>query len=178
MSKIHSFAISLLLSGFLCALAQGQDDAAVRPRRSQPDQSTKSAKPPSREAITEAKKLYKAGEKYGDSGRFTEAANSFEQAVKLNPEYADAYLGLGHAYYDLRQWEPAIKNLQRCVDLNPKDKFAADLLASARSMLERESNKPAAANVSDAPPSLTKTVPANSKAPDDAGLTRIYRVGP
>ncbi|HYW70542.1 MAG TPA: tetratricopeptide repeat protein [Pyrinomonadaceae bacterium] len=174
MFKARIFATCFLLAGLHCAIVQAQDDSGVRPRRSQIEGIT-SAKPPSRAAMAEARKLYKAGEKYGDSGRFAEAARSFEQALKLDPEYADAYLGLGHAYYDLHQWEPAIENLQRSLDLKPKDKFAADLLTSARSMLERDAPKPLVANVADA--SLSKTTTARSK-PDESALTAIYRVGP
>jgi protein involved in polysaccharide export with SLBB domain len=175
MSKGRFLVTVLMVSGLLCALAQAQENSAVRPRRSQAEPPLTSFKPPSREAIAEAKKLYKAGEKYGNLGRFAEAANSFEQALKLNPEYADAYLGLGHAYYDLHQWKPAIENLQQALTLNPKDKFAADLLTSARSLLDRDSKEPLAANVG-AP--MSKATLANSNTPDETGLTRIYRVGP
>jgi protein involved in polysaccharide export with SLBB domain len=107
----------------------------------------------------------------------------------LNPDYADAYLGLGHAYYDLHQWEQAIENLHNGLVRKPKDKTATDLLADARLMLEREKGNRekialeandavertdgSTASLISAPSSTTTTKPAN-----DPALTKVYRIGP
>src|SRR5262249_50206864 len=53
------------------------------------------------EANAEARKLYKEGVRYGHAGLFNQAAELFERAVKLKPDYDDAYNGLGHAYFDM-----------------------------------------------------------------------------
>jgi len=192
MLKARLFAIVLTLAAFP-AVISAQNDPAVRPRRAQisPVTSATSSTPaippnlePSHHDMAEAKKFYKAGEKDGLAGRFSDAANNFEQAVKLNPGYADAWLGLGHAYFDLRQWQPAIENLQRGLAFKPKDEFAAALLAEARSNLKKE-NQPAKSeaslartteNVSLA--SLGKPALSTSEPTDNSGLTKIYRVGP
>ena len=108
------------------------------PRHLRPSLKQLTAQLTAAEASAEAKRLYNSGVKYGRAGLFKQAAESFEQAVKLNPDYADAYLGLGHAYYDLHQWEQAIENLNNGLSLKPKDKTGTDLLADARLMLERE----------------------------------------
>jgi len=189
MLKARFFAILLTLSAH-AAVVSAQNDPAVRPRRAQISPAT-SATPattsnlePSHHDLAEAKKLYKAGEKDGLAGRFADAAKNFEQATKLNPGYADAWLGLGHAYFDLHQWQQAIDNLQRALKFKPKDEFAAGLLAEARSNLNKE-NKPAKSEVSLARTtenvslaSLGKPALSNSKPTDDSGLTKIYRVGP
>ncbi|HKR60165.1 MAG TPA: tetratricopeptide repeat protein [Pyrinomonadaceae bacterium] len=189
----HFLFVVLLLSGLPAAVAQGQTDYIVRPRRTQnppsvTGQSDRQA--PSSEARAEAKRLYKAGVKYGTSGLFKQAAESFEQALKLNPDYSDAYFSLGHAYYDLGQWEDAIDTLLRGLALKPKDKEGQDRLAQSRMMLERET-----ANREDKSPagnggggdakgsraSLRSTAPlaATSKPPaNDLALTDVYRVGP
>src|SRR5690242_6338650 len=56
-------------------------------------------------ANAEAKALYKTGLDLLDSGQLNQAASSFEQAVKLDPEYADAYEALGRAYFKMREWQ-------------------------------------------------------------------------
>ena len=187
-----TFAIFLLLVlvGVTSVLVFGQTDSPVRPRRTQSLSSfpqDDQSKPPSPEAKAGAKRLYRAGVEYGLAGLFRQAAASFEQAVKLNPAYADAYLSLGHAYSDLRQWEQAINSLERGLTLKPKDKDGIARLAYARSMLERESGPQG--NISlDADDkrehaegshvSLSSGAQrAKSRAPDDIALTNIYRVG-
>jgi protein involved in polysaccharide export with SLBB domain len=122
--------------------------------------------------------LYKAGVKLGLARQYQEAANNFEQALKLNPEYADAYLSLGHAYYDLHQYERAIETLQRGVALKPKDKEGIALLGRARLMLEREQNS-ARGTASGSTTSLSRIAssPATIRPANDSGLTKVYRVG-
>jgi polysaccharide biosynthesis/export protein len=105
--------------------------------------------------------------------------------VKLDPGYAEAWLSLGHAYFDLRQWQPAIDNLQRGLAMKPKDTLAADLLAEARSRLAKEGQqkKPSEADTPRATESITlaslsKPALSPSKPDDESGLTKIYRIGP
>jgi len=190
MSLARFFAISLILSAFPSAYIQAQSDGSVRPRRTQtPPAATDPAdsQPISAEANAEAKRLYKEGVNHGTAGRFKEAADDFEQAIKLNPDYADAYLSLGHAYSDLHHWEQAIDSLQRGLALKPKDKDAIDRLAHARSMLQRESAdgdqgtlEAKAARVQDRSKSSANRIvrsPA-TKTSKEIDLTTIYRVGP
>jgi len=185
MFKARFFAL-LLLSGLPSALVHGQTDPVMRPRRAQTPAASQASvrQTPSPDATAEAKRLYKEGVKFGTAGLFREAANNFEQAVKLNPEYADAYLSLGHAYYDMHLLEQAIENLERGLSFKPKDKDAADLLGRARMMLGRESGrdkKPlmatSARQPSGSPSSLGRTTPS-TKPSDDSSLTRFYRIGP
>ncbi|HZI85480.1 MAG TPA: tetratricopeptide repeat protein, partial [Pyrinomonadaceae bacterium] len=78
----------------------------------------------SRQASDEAKRLHKIGVKYGLSGLFRQAAGLFQRAIQLNPNFADAHYSLGHAYFDLGQYEDAIQSLEKALLLNPKDKEA------------------------------------------------------
>ena len=190
MFKAHHLATLLLLSGFPSALAQDQSDP-VRPRLAQAPPAVNEVadrKPVSAEATAEAKRLYNSGVKYGRAGLFKQAAEGFGQAVKLNPDYADAYLGLGHAYYDLHLWEQAIENLNNALALKPKDKKAIDIRADARLMLEREKGSREkialeakdAKDQTDGSPALSTapSSPPTSKPANDAALTKVYRVGP
>src|SRR5262245_20380186 len=182
MSLRSLLSIALLLIGFPAVLVQGQTDLPERPRRAQsapPVASKSNHQAVSADASAEAKRLYKAGVKYGSAGLFQQAAASFEQAVRLNPTYADAYPSLGHAYYDLAKWEQAIDSLQHGLALKPNDKDSQSRLAHARVMLERESrsseakaeNEPAngaTVSLSSVAPSTTNT----KRSSDSTSLTK------
>jgi protein involved in polysaccharide export with SLBB domain len=188
MFRAYYLATLVLVSCLPSALVQGQSDL-TRPRRTQTTSAVTESndpKAPSPEATAEARRLYNAGVKYGHAGLYKQAANSFEQAVKLNPDYADAYLSLGHAYYDLRLWEQAIESSNRGLALKPKDKNAIDLVADARLMLEREKESRTKNSVESndtpdqadgSPASLSTNPPATSKPANDIALTKVYRVG-
>ncbi len=187
MFKAHYLATLLLLASSV--LAQDQSDPG-RPRLTQTPPAVNEVadrKPASAQATAEAKRLYNSGVKYGRAGLFKQAAEKFEQAVKLNPDYAEAYLGLGHAYYDLHLWEQAIENLNNGLVLKPKDKKAIDLRADARLMWEREKGSREkialeannASEQTDGSLALSNApAPATIKPANDPALTKVYRVGP
>ena len=159
-------------------------------------------RPVSPEARAAAKRLYKEGLKYGSAGLFQQAAETLEKVVALDPQFADAYFSLGHAYFDMKRWAEAAKNFERALDLNPKDVEAQDRLSFARTMLQPYGggtkpipNRPvkpvepkqqqpvgspvAVATKSPAPsPVQSEEVPENKSSNDEMALTRIYRIGP
>jgi tetratricopeptide (TPR) repeat protein len=93
------------------------------------------------EPYTESKRLYREGVKYALAGLYAQAAQIFQQAVKLDPQFADAHFALGHAYADMGRWQNAADSFQRALELNPKDLEAQDRLEQARDMLARQSGK-------------------------------------
>jgi protein involved in polysaccharide export with SLBB domain len=100
----------------------------------------------------EAKRLYKEGVKYGESGLFVQAVELLQRSVRLDPGNADAHFALGHAYYDLKQWRNAIESLKAAVALNPNDDEARDRLGLARAMLWEEDSARIAKERRTAPP--------------------------
>ena len=132
------FVLSFACADLLCAQTSGSktqplaltnhsnDAAASRPVE-------KAVTPEARAA---ARKLYKEGVKYGLAGLYPQAAATFEKVVALDPQFADAYFALGHAYFDMKSWAKAAKNLDRALELNPKDVEAQDRLSFARTMLQ------------------------------------------
>src|SRR5262245_18418243 len=70
----------------------------------------------------ESRALYKTGLEQLDSGQVSQAALSFEQALKLSPDYAEAYEALGRSYFKMRQWQKAIDSFRRAASLNTKAK--------------------------------------------------------
>ncbi len=162
------------------------------------------ARPVSPEARAAAKRLYKEGVKYGTAGLFAQAAATFEKAVALDPQFADAYFSLGHAYFDLKRWAEAAENLERALELNPRDVEAQDRLSFARTMLQphgggtkpipmrpatvpekKVAQQPVGGQVSmaaktSAPAPVAENVEPVEEKPksDEMALTRIYRIGP
>src|SRR5690242_5495431 len=47
--------------------------------------------------------LFKAGIKFFEAGKYTEAAKQFEFAVKVSPRYPEAYNALGSVYTNLNR---------------------------------------------------------------------------
>ena len=97
--------------------------------------------PTPHEPYSESKRLYREGVKYALAGLYTQAVQIFQQALKLDPQFADAHFALGHAYSDMGRWQNAIDSFERAVKLNPKDLEAQDRLDEARDMLARQSGK-------------------------------------
>lgn len=140
--------------------------------------------------LLESTRLYKEAAKYGNAGLFRQAAELFERAIKLNPEFADAYFGLGHAYFDLKQWAKAIEPLQRAIELKPNDNEARDLLDQARLMLQGERSSPpnpVAAKPESEPVAGTVVSLGAGPQPEvlttkiksnEMELTKLYRIGP
>jgi tetratricopeptide (TPR) repeat protein len=44
----------------------------------------------------------------------------YNQAIKLNPENADAFINRGNTYTKLKQFEKAIQDYNQAIKLNPK----------------------------------------------------------
>jgi tetratricopeptide (TPR) repeat protein len=64
-----------------------------------------------------ARPHYRAGEEYLRIEAWKEAAKSFQQAIGIDPQFEDAYYGLGRAQMALRQFAEAIESYTKCRDL-------------------------------------------------------------
>lgn len=144
------------------------------------DPKTKSA-----EASKEAKRHYKSGVKFGRAGSFEQAAASFLEAIRLKPDFGDAYFGLGHAYFDLKRWQESIKALERAVEIDPKDVEAYAMMGQAYSNLRRDSEASGRASnhapVAERARIVSVAAKSSNASPAESNeriLTTIYRVGP
>ena len=160
-----------------------------------------------REPYSESKRLYREGVKYALAGLYAQAAQLFQQVVKLDPQFADGHFALGHAYADMGRWQNAIDSFQRAVELNPKDLEAQDRLEQARDMLARQTGKkpekkeipktqppsqpvgeqislnakpvaPASTTPSETSTNETTEAAKANAAAKELALTKLYRVGP
>lgn len=187
-----SLSVCLALSIIGLTLLSSQTiDGQTRPRTlsSSTEDSAESPTETDRQsppgASSEAKRLYKAGVQYREAGLFTQAAELFQRALKLKPDYGDAYRSLGQAYLDLKQSDDAVRCLEHSLALNPKDKHARVLLQQARWMLDSEtgegSKEPIISEGSQASINVTSPIPtakAVNVSATESSLTRVYRVGP
>lgn len=138
---LKSIGIAAFVVLFACAVsinAQTSVKQSLALTNSHSDAATArpANRPVSPEARAKARRLYKEGVKYGLAGLFPQAAATFRQAVTLDPQFADAFFSLGHAYFDMKRWAEAADSLERALELNPKDVEAQDRLSFARTMLQ------------------------------------------
>ena len=52
------------------------------------------------------------------------AVNAFKELTDTYPDYIEGFLGLGHAYERLSQYDEAIAAIQKAIEINPKDPLA------------------------------------------------------
>lgn len=69
------------------------------------------------------------------------AVVALKAALEVHPEDANAHYLLGNIYYDKRQYEPAIKNWEKALELNPKFPTVWRNLALAYFNKKKESKK-------------------------------------
>lgn len=77
------------------------------------------------ETNTEARRLLQEGIKLTGAGQLPQAVRLFQEAIRLDPHYAEAYSALGRAYFKMREWRMAVDNLHRAAALNTKQRQAA-----------------------------------------------------
>jgi tetratricopeptide (TPR) repeat protein len=56
---------------------------------------------------------------YYDLGDFDEAIDLYNDTIDVDPNYAQAYTGLGLIYYTLEDYEEAIENFDQAIEINP-----------------------------------------------------------
>ena len=81
-------------------------------------------------------KCVEIGNVYLHKGNLKAALSRFQEAVKDNPHYAPAYLGLGKVYERMREKQKALAAYQRYLDELPSAKDAAEA-RDARRAVER-----------------------------------------
>lgn len=89
------------------------------------------------ETNTQAERLVHEGLELTGAGQFAQAIRAFEEAIKLEPDYADAYAALGRAYFKMREWRRAAAYLRRATALNAKQKDAKNAVQQQSSVPEQ-----------------------------------------
>ena len=79
-------------------------------------------------------KCVEIGNVYLHKGALEGALSRFQEAVKDNPHYAPAYLGLGKVYERMKQKQKALDAYERYLDELPSAKDAADARDAQRAV--------------------------------------------
>jgi protein O-GlcNAc transferase len=67
--------------------------------------------------------------------RFKDAADEYQKAVKINPQYAEAWANLGNALKDLHHSALALKAYDKAIELNPNFAWALSCMAHIQQKL-------------------------------------------
>lgn len=81
---------------------------------------------------------------YDRNWRYQDSLAACQKALKLRPDYAEAYNGLAAAYVALEMWNEAIQSAQQALQLNPDLPLARDNLARSldQKRLQDSANAP------------------------------------
>lgn len=66
-----------------------------------------------------AEEWLRKGYVYEEMGNSRAAVRAYTQAIKMSPEYADAYSNRGISYAELEEFRSAIRDFNRAIQLNP-----------------------------------------------------------
>lgn len=96
----------------------------------------------SRDPNVRKQQYYKSAVSYFEKGKYREAEIQLQNAIKIDPKYADAHYQLAHCYMKLGMWAGVFAELNRAVDLAPRNwKAQTDLgnvLLAARKFSQAE----------------------------------------
>jgi len=81
------------------------------------------------------------GEKLFNSKKYSEAVKYYYAAIKLKPDFTDAWKKTAFCYYQLRKHKYAYTAFQKVLKLDPGDKDAKDFTGYYESMVEKKEKK-------------------------------------
>jgi len=76
-----------------------------------------------------AREAFDRGQADGRAGQYEEAIAGYNEAIRIDPKYARAYVGRGVAYHRLGKYERAIHDHDQAIQLDPKAPYAHNELA-------------------------------------------------
>jgi len=129
-----------------------------------------------------ARRYYKAGVKYGRANLFRQALQSFQEALKQDPNYPEALYGLGRAHLDLGHFSEAVETFEKLLKLDPNSTDAYTGLGEAYAKLKNEkpglqiqNNSSVAERV--ALPAKPEVIGTESSPAPESDLTGVYKIG-
>ncbi len=72
-------------------------------------------------AISDAEMRNNKGVTLEKAGKYAEAIKAYDQAIKLNPKYIEAWNNKGVALYNLERYEVSIRVYDQAIKLDPND---------------------------------------------------------
>lgn len=80
------------------------------------------------------------GQIYSAIGKRQDAISCYEKSIALSPEYEFAYVNTANLYFAEKDFDSAIENALKALEINSKQKAAANLLAIVYALREDKEN--------------------------------------
>jgi tetratricopeptide (TPR) repeat protein len=93
-----------------------------------------------------AEKYFHLSLMYYQAGKYEQCIDAGLEAVRLKPDYADAYNNMGSAYTLIKQYDKAIAACQKAIDIKPDFQLAKNNLADAINQRDKVGKLETAAN--------------------------------
>lgn len=97
---------------------------------------------------TDIGNAFQKGFKYGwncesgrqafDKGEYDKAIGLYKEAIELDSEDKDAYIGIANVYIAQAKYDEAITNLKKAQEIDPKDDNITALLEKAKGLADSE----------------------------------------
>ncbi len=110
--------------------------------------------PPTRKALG----AFVAAQKFSEAGQFEKAAAELEKAIRISPDYADAYTNLAAQHARMGRFEEAIGDANHAMELTKPNSVDLSNMAFAQYMLKRYEDATQSARAA------VRLDPANNKA--------------
>jgi tetratricopeptide (TPR) repeat protein len=111
--------------------------------------------------------VYFRGLALSRAGQRAGALAAFQEAARINPESPDAHLGCGKTALVMGDPQQAVKELQKALELDPKNVAARRLLGQAYARLgDEEGSKRYATSITDSDPEPTTNMVGDFVLPD------------
>ncbi len=85
---------------------------------------------PARDIGEKAEREFLRGSSYDKAHMYTEAVEAYNEAIRLKPDYADAYVNLGVAYYRLERYLEAVNAYAQAIRIRPVNLSAYNKLGA------------------------------------------------
>lgn len=109
---------------FMAGLVMPDDADAQRGRKKKTDKKTFNV-----EEL--CNRQYASGLEFKKNSRFVDAKDAFNTVIEACPEYRKAFVQLGNLALQLRDWDEAVKNYEKALELDDDDMEAKEALAFA-----------------------------------------------
>src|SRR4030042_2882427 len=83
----------------------------------------------------QAYNLYEQGYNYYESKNFNQAIDSYREAIRLNPRFAEAYYWQARAYFETGDYQQAIQNYRKVLEIEPENAKAEYWLKESQRQL-------------------------------------------
>ena len=90
----------------------------------------------------DAKEFLNKGLAWDKQGKYDEAIEDYNKAIKINPNFASAYFYKGLAQYNKGELKTALHDFQKALNLDPENAEYKKIVSSLNAKLNQDSASP------------------------------------